>query len=105
MLRAAQLPADDVGDAVTVDQAARLLGCDPSTVRRLLKQGRLSGHRIGVGDRPNGVRVHVASIEAWRRRHAIGAAAAEPAPRPARRRAGAAHAEAIAQLRALGVAV
>jgi hypothetical protein len=38
--------------------------------------------------------VHVASIEAWRRRDAIGAAAIE-----------AAHAETIAQLRTLGVAV
>ncbi len=41
-----------------------------------------------------GVRVHVASIEAWRRRDAIGAATIE-----------AAHAETIAQLRTLGVAV
>jgi excisionase family DNA binding protein len=105
MLRAAQLPADDLGAAVTVDQAARLLGCDPSTVRRLLRQGRLDGHRVGVGDRPNGVRVHVASIEAWRQRHAIGGASIEAAPRRPRRQTGAAHAEAIAQLRALGVAV
>jgi excisionase family DNA binding protein len=103
------------GEAVTVAVAARILGCDPSTVRKLLRRRRLAGHRVGSGGDPGGVRVDLESIEAYKARHAIGAAleaddgamgGAGDRRRPARRRGvNPAHDEALAQLRAWGVRV
>lgn len=109
------LPADQVarqlpGEAVTVGVAARLLGCDPSTVRKLLQRRRLSGHRVGVGDR-GGVRIDLGSVEAYKATRALGAAieddGAADRRAPPRRRRGAnpAHDEAMAYLRSMGVKV
>lgn len=91
--------------AVTVAVAAERLGCDPTTVRALLRQGLLAGHRIGKTDDPNGVRVKLWSIEAWEERHAIGGTAEALAPRQAvrrRRQGNGADREADARLKALG---
>jgi excisionase family DNA binding protein len=85
--------------SLTVAQAAALLSCDPSTVRRLLKKGDISGHRIGK----DGVRVFASSIAAYQRQHAIIPDAA-PENRPSRDRpASPGHLAAIASLRAQGL--
>jgi hypothetical protein len=61
----------DDEESVTLAVAAYRLGCDPTTVRALLREGQLTGHRIGKGTEPRGVRVHAASIRAYKERHAI----------------------------------
>ena len=64
--------AESPDDSVTVAVAARRLGCDPTTVRALLVSRQLSGHRVGKGENPRGVRVHLASINDYIARHQIG---------------------------------
>jgi excisionase family DNA binding protein len=98
----------DDGEAVTVAEAARLLGCDGSTVRKLLKRRRLAGHHVGLGPNPRGVRVSLYSIQKYKQRNATGGDAAELEAAPARprpRRANRAHDEAMAQLRQWGVRI
>lgn len=109
-LRLALEPRHVAGEAVTVAVAARILGCDHSTVRKLLKRRRLAGHRVGAGEAPGGVRVDLASIEAYKARHAIGAtieddarAADHAADRRKARRPNAALDDALRQLKAWGV--
>ena len=69
MTARATLQIDDESDvSVSVGVAALSLGCDPSTVRALLRTGQLSGHKVGKGARPGGVRVHEVSIRAYKRR-------------------------------------
>jgi len=88
--------------AVTVNEAARQLGCSVATVRRLLDRSELTGHRIGI----RGVRVDQTSIDDYRRRHALrGTGETLPAPRPPSRQATASreHREACARLRELGL--
>ncbi|MBR2813438.1 MAG: helix-turn-helix domain-containing protein [Reyranella sp.] len=93
--------------SITVDRAAIMLGCDPSTVRKLLRRQQLTGHRVGLGDQPNGVRVHLESVRAYKRRHAIGGDPELPKPpqppRPPKRAEGADYREALAYLKAAGV--
>lgn len=97
--------------SVTVGAAAERLGCDPTTIRELLRRNLLAGVRVGKTARPNGVRVKVWSIEAWERRHAIGGAVGDgddgsvPAPPKPRRPPvhNPAHEEAMARLKAWGV--
>ena len=102
----AALRVDDESDvSVSVRVAARSLGCDPSTVRALLRTGQLSGHRVGKGARPGGVRVHEVSIRAYKRRHAIGAQDLDEEPPEQQERPhghNPAHREAMARLRQLG---
>lgn len=62
---------DDDEESVTIDVAARRLGCDPSTVRSLIQSGQLMGHRVGKGLNPRGIRVHASSIRAYKQHHAI----------------------------------
>lgn len=106
---AAQAPAKPIDVGVTVDEAARILGCDPSTVRKLLAKKKLGGHRVGLGEIRGGVRVSLASIEAYKRSRAIGAASdgdqAPAAGRTRRQGPDPAHDEALAQLRAWGVQI
>jgi excisionase family DNA binding protein len=78
-------PQDDTEEAVTVAEAARRLGCATSTVRDLLDRGQLSGHRVGAGNKPRGVRVHVEAIRRYKARHSIGAAPAPAEAQPSRR--------------------
>ena len=96
-------------DSVTVAVAARRLGCDPTTVRALLVSRQLSGHRVGKGKNPRGIRVHLASIHDYISRHQIGG---EPvndnAPTQTisrRRQRSAVHDAAMAELLAMGVAI
>jgi hypothetical protein len=102
-------PAESPDDSVTVAVASRRLGCDPTTVRALLRCRELSGHRVGKGKDPKGVRVHVASIRDYIARHSVcrellnDNAAIQPSPHLRRRSP--AHDAAMAQLQALGVAV
>ncbi len=58
-------------ESVTIAVAARRLGCDPSTVRVLLRRGELTGHRVGKGAEPRGIRVHTASVRNYKLRYAI----------------------------------
>lgn len=96
-------------DSVTVAVAARRLGCDPTTVRALLVSRQLGGHRVGKGKDPRGVRVHLASIHDYMARHAVGGDPlndnVEVRPRARRSRPSAVHDAAMAELRAMGVAV
>jgi excisionase family DNA binding protein len=98
---------EDVDDSVGVNEAARLLGCDPSTVRKLLKGRRLKGHRVGTGNNPRGIRVSLESVVAYRRRNAIGGETPEPStePPPRQRTRSAAVREMEAELRKLGLSV
>lgn len=100
---------EDVDVAVTVDEAARILGCSSMTVRELVQKRRLAGHRVGTGVKPRGVRVSLASLKAYKERHAIGGtdggtttANDEPAPRRWRS-SSPAHREAVARARAIGI--
>jgi hypothetical protein len=102
--RAALQIDDEAGVSVSVRVAARSLGCDPSTVRALLRTGQLSGHKVGKGTRPGGVRVHEVSIRAYKRRHAIGGQESGEEPPEQERPHGhnPAHREAMMRLRQLG---
>lgn len=94
---------EDDEEAVSLSVAAYRLGCDPSTVRALLRSGQLTGHRIGKGAEPRGIRVHAASIRAYKERHAI--EGPPPPPTRPRRRSelGLEHYEAMQSLREMGV--
>jgi len=104
-LRAALAESDRRLESVTVARAAEILGCDETTVRALLRNGGLDGHRVGKSDdTPNGVRVELQSALDYKRRHAIDAdqAPADAPARPRRRPATAAHRESVAYLRSMG---
>lgn len=89
--------SDDQGPArsLTVAAASKLLDCDPSQVRKMLRRGDLDGYRLGK----RGVRVLAESITAYQRRHSlVPTATPEKKPRgasPSRRAA-------AARLRELG---
>ena len=98
-----------LSSSVTVTVAARLLGCDQSTVRVLLNAAQLAGHRVGKGLNPRGIRVHISSIHDYISRNAVGQIADNDNDAPEKiakrrnvRRSGE-HDEAVARLRAWGV--
>ena len=99
--------AESPDDSVTVAVASRRLGCDPTTVRALLRARELGGHRVGKGKDPKGVRVHLASINDYIARHPVGGEPvndnAEVQPSPRRRQRSAAHDAAMAELLAMGI--
>ena len=110
MLRRASSAAEindlPIDQSVTVKMAAMLLGCDESTVRRLLDAEELTGHRIGV--KLGGVRVYLSSIVNYRERNAIGGTAGksrrEKAPaKPRHQEQTVEHKEAMAYLKGLGL--
>lgn len=108
MIRAALEPAP-IDDGITVAEAARVLGCDETTVRELVHHRQLEGWRIGKGNgkKLRAIRVSRSSCLEYRERNRIGDIPAEaPPPRPAKpRRPSAAHQEALAYLRSIGVRV
>lgn len=102
MIRLVPPPIDAIDEAaeesVTVAEAARRLGCATSTVRELLERGDLTGHRIGKGDNPRGVRVHAQSVRRYKLRHTLGPARI-PANDPVRKQPHAANPGAAAARR------
>jgi hypothetical protein len=108
MLRLARPEEEIKPKGITVAEAAEILGVDHSTVRALIRCEAIEGWRAGKTDDPGGVRCELQSVMAYRRRHAIGRrtsddAADIPVKRRAARPSTAAHREAMAELRALGV--
>ena len=53
--------------AVSVAEAAALLRIGESTMRKLIKQGKVSSFQIGFGHKRRSLRVTIASIEALMR--------------------------------------
>jgi hypothetical protein len=106
---ALSLPTESPDDSVTVAVASRQLGCDPTTVRALLRCHELGGHRVGKGKDPKGVRIHLASIHDYIARHSVGGEPvndnAEVQPGPRRRQRSAVHDAAMAELQAMGVLI
>jgi excisionase family DNA binding protein len=92
--------SEPFGRSVRVVDAATMLACDPSTIRKMVKAGHLVAHRIGVTGR--GIRVTLASIEAHRVRTTLGITA-PPAPAIKPPAPSAAHRAALANLRDLGL--
>jgi len=105
----------DLDRGVTVARAAELLGCDASTVRRLVKAGALTGWRVSADPARRGEpRLSLASIEAWRRQHRLESDAspadaankrplAPNSPTASGAASTALHRAAIANLKALGI--
>lgn len=108
MLRAALSP-DAYDDGITVAEAARVLGVDATTIRRMVENRSIEGWRIGAGESPRSIRVSLASCIEYREAHNAGsgspraAAPKDAKPRPARARAS--FLEARAYLRSLGMRV
>lgn len=102
-------PAESADDSVTVAVASRRLGCDPTTVRALLRCRELGGHRVGKGKDPKGVRVHLASIHDYIARHPVVGESAndnvEVQAPPRRRQQSTVHDAAMAELQAMGITV
>lgn len=92
--------------SVTVAAAAVRLGCNPTTVRELLRKNVLAGHRIGRSTTPTGVRIKLWSIKAFEQRHALGCmreeAFSSDQPTPRRRGRNKANEQAASRLKALG---
>ena len=104
------LPVDE---GITVEVAARILGVEHTTVRALVRASQLEGWRVGKGDKGKilrSIRVSRGSCMEYRERNRIGAPpdpepGQAPAPRARPRRPSAAHQEAVAYLRSIGVRV
>lgn len=103
----------EIDEGITVAEAARIIGCDQTTVRELVRRQQLEGWYVGKHRRkedggvtePRGVRVSRASCFDYRERNAIGQPL-EMSPTPRRpRRDSAILAETVASLRKLGVRV
>jgi excisionase family DNA binding protein len=85
------------GRSIRLTDAAQVMSCSTTTIRRLLAAGELQGHTVG-----RAVRVYLASIEEYQRGRAI-ERRHEPIKQPTTRRgrATAAHHEACATLHKL----
>lgn len=87
-----EIEADDDDEAITVAEACRRLGCSRRTLAALTAAKTITGHRVGEGKNPRGIRISLASIRAYKRRFALGGpapgqptgAAAPPKARPSR---------------------
>lgn len=88
--------------AVSVREAAREIGCDPSTVRKLIRKRRLQAHHAGTGTKRKSWRVSRASIEDYIVHNAATGDAESP-PSRRTRGDGVRHREAIAALTRLGL--
>lgn len=104
--RAAAAPLPAPRPSAKVARVAAILACDDSRVRKLVRAGELEAHRVGL----RGIRVYLDSVAAYQDARPVAPARARapesPPPRRPRRAADiAAHEEALARLRALGVRV
>jgi len=89
--------------SISVATASAALDTDHSTIRKMLRAGEVSGHRIGTGKIRGGVRIYAWSIRAYQERNAIGGSP-EPRSAPTRpRRRSLQQTEAAAYLRKVGV--
>jgi excisionase family DNA binding protein len=82
---------------ISVREAARRIGCDPSRVRKLLKAGQLVGYRDG-----RRIRIRESSVIAYQDRSPVESSSSVPA-RAERRTDGRRVATALASLQQLGV--
>lgn len=86
--------------AITVSAAATEMGADESTVRKLLKDKKLRGYRLGK----RGVRIYVNSIREYQEHQTLGETPAGRNPtRQAKGPPTPAHREAVAALASLGI--
>jgi excisionase family DNA binding protein len=67
--------------SVTVEDAAQRLGCDHSTVRKLVRGGKLPAHRVG-----RAIRIKVGAIRQYETDNAVEPDGENKAPGPRRRR-------------------
>ncbi len=89
---------------VTIMEAADILGCDPTTLRRMLKRGELTSWRVAAKrDTRGATRISLRSIEDYKHRHAN--PIDTPAPRKEQGGRGItnAHKAAVARLLSLGI--
>jgi excisionase family DNA binding protein len=98
------LRALGVRPSVRIKTAAAMMDTDESTVRALVDQGELEGHRVGI----RGVRVYVDSIKAYQERNKIGGTrhglpSAGQTGRPCSTRQPTSHQESLAHLVELGL--
>ncbi len=93
----------ELGDrSLKVAEVARLLSCDESQVRKLVDAGELHGHVLGK----RGIRIYLSSVEEYREAKALQPKTKEKSSSGQRRkRVSAAHNEAVANLRSLGIDV
>lgn len=56
---------------IRIDQAAEIIGRKPRTVRRLIMEGKLTGHRLT--EKGPGLRVVASSVDAFVKRYRINA--------------------------------
>lgn len=106
-VRLARTPAED-DDGITIADAARIVGCDPSTIRELVRIGELEGWKVGKTRNPTGVRVSRGSCFEYRQRNSTvepDRSAVRPVPKRRPRRSTAVVQETIAALRSIGVRV
>lgn len=106
-VRLARSPAAD-DDGITIADAARIVGCDPSTIRELVRIGELEGWKVGKTRNPTGVRVSRGSCFEYRERNSTvehDRPARQPAPKRRPRRSTAVVQETIAALRSIGVRI
>lgn len=105
MLRVAHPESDRQIEGITVARAASILGCDHSTVRKLIRCRAIEGWKVGKSDKdPGGVRCDLQSVLDYRHRHAIGDKPESSSRRRRQpRRSNAAYREALAEARALGI--
>lgn len=89
--------ADELDRGISVAAAARLIGCDQSYVRKLLRAGKLDGYHL-----QRGVRVRLSSVRAYQNRLPYRRGPANE-PRSPRERPGAKYREAVAALHRLGI--
>ena len=102
MLRLVEPLPEPVDMALTVAQAARALGCSPSTVRALVSAGRLAAHRVGKCDNPRGVRVSLEAVNRYKALNAVAPVHEHEGP-PRRPVESPNHRAAISRLKARGV--
>lgn len=113
MLRVALTPAK-LDDGICLAEAARVLGCDQSTVRELIRIGEVEGWKVGKHRKkengeitpPTAIRVSLSSCLDYRARNSCAEPEAAKERKPRRRdRPSAAHLEALAELRRRGIRV